>query len=276
VDLPHCLQLSTAMNRAARGVRDALLGRPALWSRVRGIDFAESLEGRDLVALLDTEMDAGEAAGLGALAEGAPALTGLGAVAGGRYLSLRGAPHVHSTLAGIPLRAHIRSFFQANRFLVEPLLRTVADLVPAGGTVLDLYAGIGFFSLSLAPRAGDVLAIEGNPTAVEDAVFNVAQAGLTNVRILEVDVGEGLAMCTPRPGERILLDPPRTGAGPGVVRAIAARRPEVVVYVSCDPPTLGRDLAAFAGEGFRPDAVQAFDLFPDTFHLETVARLVRA
>jgi tRNA/tmRNA/rRNA uracil-C5-methylase (TrmA/RlmC/RlmD family) len=71
----------------------------------------------------------------------------------------------------------------------------------------------------------------------------------------------------------VVLDPPRTGLGPAIVRAVAARRPERIVYVSCDPPTLGRDLRTFAEAGYAPDAVRAFDLFPDTFHLETIVRL---
>ncbi len=73
-----------------------------------------------------------------------------------------------------------------------------------------------------------------------------------------------------------MLDPPRTGAGPEVVALVADREPEAVVYVSCDPPTLGRDLAAFASRGYRPDAVHLFDLFPDTFHMETAVRLRRS
>ncbi len=72
-----------------------------------------------------------------------------------------------------------------------------------------------------------------------------------------------------------MLDPPRTGAGPEVVALVADRRPETVVYVSCDPPTLGRDLAAFASRGYHPDAVHLFDLFPDTFHMEAIVRLQR-
>jgi 23S rRNA (uracil1939-C5)-methyltransferase len=279
VDLPYCLQLSAAMNRAARGLRGALEGRPDLAGGVRGIDLAESLDGRELVASLETEMDTQQAVGLLVLAEGAPGLTGLGAVAGrGQargYVSLRGAPYVHASLLGRELRGHVQSFFQANRFLIEPLVRGVVELIPPGGTVLDLYAGVGLFSLPLAAGAGDVLGMELNTIAVDDALFNGRQAGLTNVRLRKGDVLEGLATSPPRPGERIVLDPPRSGAGAEVVQAIAARRPEVVVYVSCDPPTLGRDLATFAAAGFRPDALRAFDAFPDTFHLETVTRLVR-
>jgi 23S rRNA (uracil1939-C5)-methyltransferase len=279
VDLPYCLQLSAAMNRAARGLRGALARRPDLAGGVRGIDLAESLDGRELVASLATEMDAHQAVGLLALADGAPGLTGLGAVAGrGRargYVSLRGAPYVHASLLGREFRVHVQSFFQANRFLIEPLVRGVLELIPGGGSVLDLYAGVGLFSLPLAAGADEVLGLELNPTAVEDGVFNVRRAGLTNLRLRKSDVLEGLATCPARPGERIVLDPPRTGAGAEVVQAIAARRPEVVVYVSCDPPTLGRDLATLAGAGFRLDALRAFDAFPDTFHLETIARLVR-
>ena len=85
-----------------------------------------------------------------------------------------------------------------------------------------------------------------------------------------------LAAAPPGTGERVVLDPPRTGAGPEVVALVADRKPEAVVYVSCDPPTLGRDLAAFASRGYRPDAVHLFDLFPDTFHMETVVRLRRS
>jgi tRNA/tmRNA/rRNA uracil-C5-methylase (TrmA/RlmC/RlmD family) len=95
------------------------------------------------------------------------------------------------------------------------------------------------------------------------------------VRVVRADVGEALSR---RRGagddERIVLDPPRTGAGATVAALVAERRPRAIVYVSCDPPTLGRDLAAFARHGYRPDRVTAFDLFPDTYHLETVVRLV--
>ncbi|HXB56119.1 MAG TPA: class I SAM-dependent RNA methyltransferase [Vicinamibacteria bacterium] len=278
VDLPYCLQLSAAMNGAARGLRGALERRPDLAGGVRGIDLLESLDGRELVGSFETEMDAQQAVGLLAFAEGAPGLTGMGAVAGrGQargYISLRGAPYVHSSLLGRELRVHVQSFFQANRFLIEPLVRGVVELIPGGGTVLDLYAGVGLFSLPLAAGAGDVLSMELSASAADDAVFNFRQAGLKNLRLRTGDVLEGLATCPARPGERIVLDPPRSGAGAAVVQAIAARRPEVVVYVSCDPPTLGRDLATFAKAGFRPDALRAFDAFPDTFHLETIARLV--
>jgi 23S rRNA (uracil1939-C5)-methyltransferase len=90
---------------------------------------------------------------------------------------------------------------------------------------------------------------------------------------VEADVARTLAVTSPGKAERIVLDPPRTGAGPEVVALVADRAPSSIVYVSCDPPTLGRDLAALAARGYRPEAVHLFDLFPDTFHVETVVRL---
>ena len=140
--------------------------------------------------------------------------------------------------------------------------------------MLDLYAGVGLFALALSGRADAVLGAELNPVAVEDARANIEANRKTNVRVRQGDVTESLASWPAAPGEPIVLDPPRTGAGAPVVRAVAARRPACVVYVSCDPPTLGRDLAVFAKQGYAPDAIRAFDLFPDTFHLETVVRLI--
>ncbi|HSB61328.1 MAG TPA: TRAM domain-containing protein [Vicinamibacteria bacterium] len=279
VDLPRCLQLSERMNRAARGLKGALEGRADLWRRLKGVDLAESPSGDALVAAVDADLDAQAAPSLAFLAEGAPGLSGLGVLTGGRhrhFLSLRGSPYVRTEVLGVPMRAHVRSFFQGNRFLLEPLARTVVDLVPPGGPVLDLYAGVGLFALPLAARGEEVVAMELGPSAAEDAAANARQVRFGRVRVVKCDVREGLRSWPRQGEERIVLDPPRTGAGPAVVAAIVERRPQAVVYVSCDPPTLGRDLAAFSRAGYRADRLVAFDLFPDTFHLETVVRLVPA
>jgi 23S rRNA (uracil1939-C5)-methyltransferase len=278
VDLPYCLQVSEAMNRTQRALRAALAERPQWARRVRGVDLAESGDGRRLVAALETAMAPAEAVSLSPLADAAPPLTGFGVVAGHdrqrRFHLLRGEPYVENEVGGRWLRSHIGSFFQGNRFLLGDLVAAVVDLTPRGGTVLDLYAGVGLFALALAEGAEAVMGVELNPIAVEDARYNAERAGLAQVRFHRGDALEGLASWRVNPDERIVLDPPRTGAGPDLVRAIATRQPAVVIYVSCDPPTLGRDLKAFAGEGYVPDAVRAFDLFPDTFHMETVVRLV--
>jgi 23S rRNA (uracil1939-C5)-methyltransferase len=275
VDVESCLQLSEPMNRAARALHGALAGRPQA-ARVHGLELLEAPDGSALVAVLETGLARSEA----------PALAGLGSAASLRGLGVRtrdgslewltGSPFVEAQALGMALRAHAASFFQANRFLYEELARTVVGLVPEGGSrLVDLYAGVGLFALPLAARSGrPTLAIEQSPRACEDALFAARRAGLGHVSVRRADVEQGLKALAPEPGERVVLDPPRTGAPRGLVDALAARRPDAIVYVSCDPPTLGRDLALFAALGYRPDAVHLFDMFPKTFHLETVVRLL--
>lgn len=276
VDIAFCRQLSPAMNAAARAVREAVVARRDLCGRVRHLELAESGDGQRLVASLEGELTAHEAARLSSIADAAPMLTGFGVMAGDarrrRFLLLRGDPHVEATVLGLKLRSHVRSFFQGNRFLAEALAAAVVEATPPGGSVLDLYAGVGLFALPLARRAEEVRGLEINPTAVEDAQANVEANGLGQVRIHAGDVRE-VTRWPGRPDERIVLDPPRTGVEPDVLRAVAGRRPASLVYVSCDPPTLGRDLKLLASLGYAPRALTAFDLFPDTFHLETVVAL---
>jgi 23S rRNA (uracil1939-C5)-methyltransferase len=277
VDVDACLQLSPAMNQAARALRAALDERRADARRIHDVELAESTDGGKLVVCLETDLAVPQAVGLARLADAVPGLTGLGAMAadgrGRRFLTLSGDPHVEAAVAGLHLRSHIRSFFQGHRFLLEELVGEVVGLTPKGGRVLDLYAGVGLFALALAGQADEVRGAELNPFAVEDARANIEASQRTNVRVRQGDVQEVLSSWPPSADEKIVLDPPRTGAGAPVVRAVAARRPAAIVYVSCDPPTLGRDLAVFARHGYEPDTIRAFDLFPDTFHLETIVRL---
>lgn len=277
VDLDGCLQVSPGLLGAARGLLSGLAAQPSWAQRVAAIALAESGDGSARVAALSWNGDPAAGSGLAALAASAPWLTGLGLVTGeepGRYAPLSGSPYVESDAAGFRYRAHVLSFFQGNRHLLDPLVARVRAWAPGRGPVLDLYAGVGLFALALAEGASGVVAVEQDARSAEDAEANLLRAGLANVRIVRTDVAGALSAFPPVGDERIVLDPPRTGAGPDVVRQIAARGPESVVYVSCDPPTLGRDLAAFAVKGYVAQRVAAFDLFPDTFHLETIVRLV--
>ncbi|HET7293747.1 MAG TPA: methyltransferase domain-containing protein [Vicinamibacteria bacterium] len=278
VDLDRCLQVSDAMNGVLEALRRGLARRPAFAARVADIVLAEGREGGGVVACFEGRLGLDDAPDALAVSD-TPGLSGVGLRVGsraaGRFVLLRGSPHVVSVVLGAPLRSHVLSFFQGNRFLVDALAQHVVDVLPAGGTVLDLFAGVGLFALSLARRAERVLGIEAAPTAVDDARFNAAAAGLRQVRFVQADVARGLPIGAPDPGERVVLDPPRSGAGTAVVRAVAGREPAAVAYVSCDPPTLGRDLRTFAERGYRVGRLDAFDLFPDTFHLEAVALLTR-
>jgi 23S rRNA (uracil1939-C5)-methyltransferase len=174
------------------------------------------------------------------------------------------------------------SFFQVNRFLAGDLAREVAGNGPGGSLALDLFAGVGLFSVPLAERFAHVVAVESNPAAGRDLQANIAAASHTNggraasaaVEVRVADAEQFLAKFRGAP-QLAVLDPPRAGLTPTIVKHLARIAPERVTYVSCDPPTLARDLAAFQQAGYLPSEVHLFDLFPQTFHMETVARLRR-
>lgn len=199
-------------------------------------------------------------------------------------------------IAGERYRFDAACFFQINHALLEPLVREglrdavrgdeggAAGRVSAenidyvsGGMALDLYAGVGLFTLPLARRFGRVVAVEGNAASTAYARRNLSDAGLSNARVETAAVGSWLAHNAERIGsvDFVLLDPPRAGAEPEAVRGIIALSPRQISYVSCDPATLARDLLALNAAGYGLASVQAFDMFPQTHHVETVVHLSR-
>ncbi|MDX6271283.1 MAG: rRNA (uracil1939-C5)-methyltransferase [Acidobacteriota bacterium] len=144
-----------------------------------------------------------------------------------------------------------------------------------GETAVDLYCGVGLFTLPLARRFARVAAVEGNAAATGFARRNLAAAGLTNASVHTARVGEWLAAHAPSlpPVDFLLLDPPRAGAEPEALNGILLLRPRRIAYVSCDPATLARDLRALFDAGYTLDSIRAFDMFPQTHHVETVVHL---
>ncbi len=169
-------------------------------------------------------------------------------------------------------RVSSNSFFQVNRFLYEKLAAVALDGVE-GETALDLYAGVGLFSLPMARRFRRVMAVESGGGAVRDLQFNAERAGLTNLKSEQRSAEEFLTKLQKAP-ELVLLDPPRAGLGKVVVERLLALRPPRVHIVACDPSTLARDLALLKAGGYAIERMTLVDLFPQTFHLETVVRLV--
>jgi len=163
------------------------------------------------------------------------------------------------------------AFFQVNRHLVDELVKTVTD-GHSGDVALDLYAGVGLFSTILGRSFAQVIAVESSPTSHLDLVHNspsnVRAVSKTTEQFLE-SVGDKL-----RPNF-IVVDPPRNGLGETVVRRLAGLGAGHVVYVSCDPATLSRDLAGLLGAGYHIQQAHVVDLFPQTYHLESVFHLVR-
>ncbi len=278
VDVAVCLQISAALGRSARAIRVALASWPGDKRKLRSLELAESPDGELRVACLHTELQLGEVSKLASLASAGAELSGFLIAAHGPkgpvLVTLHGDPYLRARARGLGYRMHQQSFFQGNRFLFERLVESVLARVAPGGPVLDLYSGVGLFALALAARGDRVRGLESNPLAVADARANAQQAGLP-VEFETADVDRALAGLRARAGERVVLDPPRTGLSRGALGALIERRPETITYVSCDPPTLGRDLARLGEAGYRLRALEALDMFPDTFHLESIAHLAR-
>ncbi|BBH15973.1 23S rRNA methyltransferase [Nocardioides baekrokdamisoli] len=161
-------------------------------------------------------------------------------------------------------------FWQVHPGAPTALVEAVLDALQpqSGESVLDLYSGVGLFSSFLAERGASVTAIEGEKVASEYGAGNVLKA-----RSITSDVAAWLAL-NPGESDLVVLDPPRAGAGRKVVTAIADRSPRAIAYVACDPAALARDVATFAELGYRMSDLKAFDLFPMTHHVESVALLV--
>src|ERR1035437_6873690 len=168
-------------------------------------------------------------------------------------------------------RVSRHSFFQVNRFLLDRMVEVALEGAQ-GDTALDLYAGVGLFSVALARRFREVTAVESGSGAVRDLEFNAERADLENLRA-EQRMAEEYLQKLERAPDFVLLDPPRAGLGKEMVRRLAELRPRQVTIVSCDPATLARDLAGLTAAGYRVEQMTLVDLFPQTFHLETVVRL---
>ena len=164
------------------------------------------------------------------------------------------------------------SFFQTNRFLIDSLIQTVIG-EEKGGIAWDLYAGVGLFSLPLTQDFTSVVAVEASASAVRDLRENLR--GTTH-RIVASDTAAFLRRAveqrTPAP-DLAVVDPPRAGLGAAATSALGKLRPRKITYVSCDPATLSRDLAGLLESGYRLRKIHLVDLFPQTFHLESVTHL---
>jgi 23S rRNA (uracil1939-C5)-methyltransferase len=204
-----------------------------------------------------------------------------------------GHPIVHDPLSvltsdrvpGGTLRRHAASFFQGNRFLLPSLIDAVTETAPDSGEVVDLYAGVGLFSVVLAALGRlQVTAVEGDRISGSDLRENARPHGPR----LETHIGSVEAYLASRAGGRapgkagrarrpaaLLLDPPRTGVSKEAADSIIRLSPDRIVYVSCDPPTLARDARRLLDGGYRLDSLRAFDLFPNTPHVEILATLSR-
>lgn len=197
------------------------------------------------------------------------------AVLGDRFITLYGPGYIEDTLCGLVFRLSPRSFYQVNHSQAQHLYELAISQakITKSDTVLDLYCGVGTITLIMAKAAGKVIGVEVIPQAVEDARDNARRNDIHNAEFLCGDAGEA-ALELERQGvhpDVVVVDPPRKGLNADAIEAIVRMSPRRLIYVSCDPATLARDVALLKQRGYQLENAQAVDLFPRCAHVETVA-----
>ena len=247
---------------------DVLAGRAP---GVREVEISENLDASERAVHLETTDHLSAA-----MREQCPAVDGVTGITtsgtGGEPVVVSGVPYVNDrlTIGGedVPLRRHVLAFFQANRHLVHGLVAHVAGHVPAGARVIDLYAGVGLFAIPLARRGDRVTAVEGDRVSSRDLADNALASG-GSIETMHHAVETFLDSAPPKP-ETLIVDPPRTGMSREALGGAIALAAPRVVYVSCDVATLARDSRRLVDAGYAITSLDAFDMFPNTAHVETV------
>ena len=200
-------------------------------------------------------------------------------ILGSEFIPLFGPGYIEDTLCGLHFRLSARSFYQVNHHQAQRLYEAaIAQAeITKEDTVLDLYCGVGTITLCMAKAAGQVLGVEVIPQSVEDARDNARRNGIENARFFCGDAGQA-ALELEQSGIRadvVVVDPPRKGLNGDTIEALSRFAPRRIVYVSCDPATLARDVALLKERGYRVKNAMAADLFPRCAHVETVVLLSR-
>ena len=200
-------------------------------------------------------------------------------ILGDEFITLYGPGYIEDTLCGLTFRLSPRSFYQVNHHQAQRLYEAAISQaqITKSDTVLDLYCGVGTITLAMAKAAGRVIGVEVIPQAVEDAKDNARRNGIENAEFFCGDAGQA-ALELEKQGIKadvVVVDPPRKGLNADTIEALHRFSPRRIVYVSCDPATLARDVALLKERGYRVENALACDLFPRTAHVESVVCLVR-
>ncbi len=200
-------------------------------------------------------------------------------VLGDEFITLYGPGYIEDTLCGLTFRLSPRSFYQVNHHQAQRLYQAAIDRaeITKNDTVLDLYCGVGTITLAMAKAAGKVIGVEVIPQAVEDARDNAKRNGIENAEFFCGDAGQA-ALELEKQGVKadvVVVDPPRKGLNADTIEALHRFAPRRIVYVSCDPATLARDVALLKERGYRVKDAVAVDLFPRCAHVESIVCLSR-
>ena len=277
VDIDHCLISDPLVNQMLKELR----GELAAFSKMEGIDINVSPDEEKAALILHPILwNRGSEDFVRKFFQNHPILKGIAIVARNGLKRL-GDPSLHFT---VPLhrsgeerilgfRASALSFFQVNPEQNRRLVEAVLEFSEArkDKILLDLYAGIGNFTLPLAAEASKVTGVEENRTAIEDARFNAKKNGIKNCDFVQGKAEEVLKNLSERPDD-IILDPPRTGCRT-ILDQVVGLKPRRIIYVSCEPTTFSRDIRLFAENGYSLQRLRLIDMFPQTYHLEVVGLL---
>jgi 23S rRNA (uracil1939-C5)-methyltransferase len=200
-------------------------------------------------------------------------------VLGDEFITLYGPGYIEDTLCGLNFRLSPRSFYQVNHAQAQRLYEAAITQseITKNDTVLDLYCGVGTITLAMAKAAGKVIGVEVVPQAVEDAKDNATRNGIENAEFFCGDAGQA-ALELERQGIKadvVVVDPPRKGLNADTIEALSRFAPRRIVYVSCDPATLARDVALLKEKGYRVKNALAADLFPRCSHVESIVTMIR-
>jgi len=188
----------------------------------------------------------------------------------GGSLVLAGDDHIYIQVADRDFQVSAGSFFQVNTPVAVLMVQHVLEnlKVTEEATVVDAYCGVGLFSAFMAPLVGQVIGIESSPSACDDFVDNLDE--FDNVTLYEAPVGDILPILEIQP-ELVILDPPRAGLDRSAMDGLLNLMPEIITYISCDPATLSRDARRLNQGGYRMTQIIPFDLFPQTYHIESIS-----
>jgi 23S rRNA (uracil1939-C5)-methyltransferase len=288
LDVPACLLHPVEFDRLREAIRAILVaaGETAYdearhEGNVRHIVLRQGTRDGGLLAIVVTRTPQFDRRAAELIAE-QPGITGVvhsvvpartNRIMGPQTAVLAGSGHLSQSVLGKEFQVSAPSFFQVNIQQAEELCRKILKHVAPKGDELmvDLYSGVGMISLLVAPFVQQVTAIESDATAVDDARANALTQGVRNVEFICGDVTREISRVAST--DVVVLDPPRKGCPADTLRRIAALKPKRIVYVSCNPATLARDLATLEQSGYTTLEIEPVDMFPQTFHVEVIARL---
>lgn len=189
-------------------------------------------------------------------------------------LKVFGDPHLTYHVGEFAYRVSPTSFFQSARLMLPDLVTAVTE-GDSGTVAMDLFAGVGLFTLPLAERFDQVISVESHPQAASDLSANARASSRRNIRAIGSTAFDFLRRCAQMEPDLVVIDPPRAGVDATTLKQLMNLRPKRLRYLSCSPPTLARDLGFLLKHGYQIDSLDLFDCFPQTYHIESLARLSR-